>query len=487
MENAQIASIFEEIADLLELKGGNPFRVRSYRNAARTIRDLSLRVEDLAEEGEKLSDLPNIGKSTAEKIDEILHRGTCRRLEELRKEVRPQLTELMKIPRLGPRKAMELHKELDIESVEDLKKACEKHRVRHLPGMGAKTEENILKGIRTLETTKGRHLYSTATEYVETVGHHLDEIPAIEAWEVAGSFRRRKETIGDLDILIQTKDRPETMERLLEYPAIEEVISRGDERISLRLRNKVQIDFRFFDAKAFGAAMLYFTGSKSHNIALRKRVQQRGWKLNEYGLFKEDNYLAGKTEKAVYKRLNLPWIPPELREDRGELEAAEEDRLPRLIGYGDIRGDLQCHTKATDGTNTIEEMAEEALHRNYDYLAITDHSKAVTVARGLDEDRLKKHADRIRKVNDSVDGLWLMAGIEVDILKNGNLNLDEKVLADLDWVLATVHYHLNLSRKDMTERLLRAIRSGVVNCLGHPTSRMIGKRDPIAYDFDTVF
>jgi DNA polymerase (family 10) len=487
VENAQIASIFEEIADLLELKGGNEFRVRSYRNAARTVRDLSRRVEDLVEEGEKLSDLPNIGKGTAEKIDEILHRGTCRRLEELRKEVPPQLTELMKIPQLGPRKAMELHKELDIGSVEDLKKACEEHRVRDLEGMGAKTEENILKGIRTLETTKGRHLYSTAAEYVETVGRHLDAIPAIQAWEVAGSFRRRKETIGDLDILIRTRDRAETTEKLLEYDAIDEVIGRGEERVSVRLRNHLQIDFRFFDAKAFGAAMLYFTGSKSHNIALRKRVQQRGWKLNEYGLFKGDNYLAGKTEKAVYKRLNLPWIPPELREDTGELEAAEEDRLPRLIGYGDIRGDLQCHTKASDGANTIQEMAEEARSRNYEYLAITDHSKTVTVANGLDEERLKKHADEIRKADDSIEDLWLMAGIEVDILKSGKLDLDEKALAELDWVLATVHYHLNLSRKDMTERLLRAVRSGVVHCLGHPTSRMIGKRDPIAYDFDEVF
>ncbi len=487
MENAQIASIFEEIADLLELKGGNEFRVRSYRNAARTVRDLSRRVEDLAEEGENLSDLPNIGKSTAEKIDEILHRGTCKRLEELRDEVPAALVELMKIPQLGPRKAMELHKELSVESVDDLKKACEEHRVRELPGMGEKTEENILKGIRTLETTKGRHLYSTAAEYVETVSRVLDRIPSIQAWEVAGSFRRRKETIGDLDILIRTRNREETTERLLEYDAIDEVLSRGEERVSVRLENRLQIDFRFFDAKAFGAAMLYFTGSKAHNIALRKRVQQRGWKLNEYGLFKGDNYLAGKTEKAVYKRLNLPWIAPELREDRGELEAAEEDRLPRLIGYGDIRGDLQCHTKATDGANTIEEMAEEARSREYEYLAITDHSKSVTVANGLDEDRLKKHADRIREANDSADGLWLMAGIEVDILKSGKLDLDEKVLSELDWVLATVHYHLNLGRKEMTERLLRAVRSGVVHCLGHPTSRMIGKRDPIAYDFDEVF
>jgi len=487
MENARIASIFEEIADLLELQGGNEFRVRSYRNAARTVRDLSRRVEELVEEGETLSELPNIGKGTAEKIREILHRGTCRRLEDLREDIPPHLTEIMRIPQLGPRKAMDLYRELHIESVEELKTACREHRVRDVPGMGAKTEQSILKGIRTLEATKGRHLYSTAAEYVETVGRHLDEILSVRAWEVAGSFRRRKETIGDLDFLIRTKNRTETTEKLLEFDAIDEVISRGEQRVSVRLENHLQIDFRFFDAKSFGAAILYFTGSKVHNIALRKRAQQRGWKLNEYGLFKGDNYLAGKTEKAVYKRLNLPWIPPELREDRGELEAAAEDRLPHLIGYGDIRGDLQCHTKASDGANTIEEMAEEARRRNYDYLAITDHSKSVTVAGGLDEDRLRKHADRIRKVNDSVEGPWLMAGIEVDILKDGKLDLDEKVLCDLDWVLASVHYHLNLSRKEMTDRLLRAARSGVIHCLGHPTSRMIGKRDPVDYDFDKVF
>lgn len=487
MENAQIASIFEEIADLLELQGGNEFRVRSYLDAARTVRDHSSRVEDLVEEGEKLSDLPNIGKSTADKIDEILHRGTCKRLEDLREKVPPGLTELMKVPQLGPRKAMQLYKELGVDSVENLRKACDEHRVRDLDGMGVKTEENILKGIRTLQATKGRHLHSTAAEDAEAVGRHLDGISSIQGWEVAGSFRRRKETVGDLDILIRTKDRTETTEKLLAYHAIGEVISRGEERVSIRLKNRLQVDFRFFDARAFGAAMLYFTGSKSHNIALRKRAQQRGWKLNEYGLFKGDNYLAGKTEKAVYKRFNLPCIPPELREDTGELEAAEEDRLPRLIGYGDIRGDLQCHTKESDGANTIEELAKEAIGRHYAYLAVTDHSKSVTVAKGLDEDRLKKHVDRIRKVNDSIRGLWLMAGIEVDILKSGKLDLDEKVLAELDWVLATVHYHLNLSRKEMTGRLLRAIRSGVVHCLGHPTARIIGRRDPIDYDYDKVF
>jgi len=487
MENTQIADVLDEIATLLELQQDNQFRVRSYRNAARTVRDLSQRLDDLAKAGKDLSELPNIGRGTAEKIGEVLRTGTCKRLEELRRHVPGGLTTLMKVPGLGPRKAMQLYKELGVQTVDGLKEACEDHRVRDLPGMGDKTEQKILDGIRTLESMSGRFLYGIAADYVGTVGRHLDGIPYVKRWEVAGSFRRRKETIGDLDVLVEADDRAEATDRILELESIADVLSRGEERVSVRLDSGLQIDFRFFEPETFGAALMYFTGSKAHNIAVRKRAVQRGWKLNEYGLFKGERLLAGKTEDSVYRRLKMAWMPPELREDRGEIEAAEQGRLPALIEPGDIRGDLQCHTTASDGANTSDQMARAARRLGYSYLAVTEHSQAVRVANGLDEDRLRKHADAIRELDESLADLWLLAGVEVDILKNGKLDIDEDVLAGLDWVLASVHFNRNMDEKEMTRRLVTAVSSGLVHCLGHPLGRIIGRRDPIRFDVDRVF
>jgi len=487
MENAQVADIFDEIADLIELAEGNAFRIRSYRSAARTVRDLSERLEDLVERGEALSAIPNIGKSTAEKIHEILETGTCKRLEEMRQAVPPALVELMRVPNLGPRKAMTLHRELGVESLEDLRKACEAGKVRDLEGFGAKTEDKLLRGLKTLEATTGRYLYKAAADHVESIGRHLDAIDAVRRWEVAGSFRRRKETIGDLDILVQAADRDKATDAILAHGDIDEVVSRGRERVTVRLASGLQIDFRYFDSSNFGAALMYFTGSKAHNIGLRKRAVDRGWKLNEYGLTKNGRQLAGKTEGSVYHRLNLPWIPPELREDRGELDAAEQDALPDLVAFEDVRGDLHAHTTATDGADTIEEMARAAADRGYQFFAITDHSKRVTMAGGLDDDATRQHADAIREADDGFKNLWLMAGIEVDILKSGKLDLEEKTLADLDWVVAVIHYDRNLDREEMTERYLSAIESGVVHCLGHPLGRVLGERDPIPLDLDRVF
>jgi DNA polymerase (family 10) len=487
MENAQVAEIFDEIADLIELAGGNEFRIRSYRSAARTVRDLSERLEDLVEEGEDLSEIPNIGESTAEKIHEILDTGTCERLEEMRRKVPPGLVALMRVPRLGPRKAMQLHKELGVESLDDLKEACENGKVRDLDGFGEKTEQNLLKGLKTLEETAGRYLYKAAADHVEAIGRHLGGIDAVERYEVAGSFRRRKETVGDLDILVHASDRDEATEAILEYGEIDEVVGKGEEKVTVRLSSGLQIDFRYFDPPSFGAALMYFTGSKAHNIKLRKRAVDRDWKLNEYGLSKGDEQLAGKTEEAVYHRLNLPWIPPELREDRGEIEAAEEDDLPDLVEPDHVRGDLQAHTDATDGANTIREMAQAAADRGYQYFAITDHSKRVTMAGGLDDDAARRHADAIRDADSDIDALWLMAGIEVDILKSGKLDLETKTLEGLDWVVASIHYDRNLEKGKMTERYLAAIESGVVHCLGHPLGRIIGERDPMPLDMDRIF
>ncbi|MBN1557323.1 MAG: DNA polymerase/3'-5' exonuclease PolX [Lentisphaerae bacterium] len=486
MENARIADLLDEIGDLLELKDENPFRIRAYRSAAQSVRNQADRLEDLAAQGQDLSRLPDIGEATSKKIHEMLETGTCQRLETLREEVPAGLPELLRVPALGPRKAMQLYRELGVDSLDALRRACEAGRVRELDGMGEKTEAKILQGIRTVRRTEGRVLYQDAADQLDALGAYLDGLRSIDRWDVAGSYRRGRETVGDLDILIHASDRRRAADGILEYESITETIGRGEERVSVRLNGGLQVDFRFFDEPAFGAALMYFTGSKAHNIKVRRLAQERGWKLNEYGLFKEDHRLAGKTEKSVYKRLDMRWVPPELREDRGEIEAAREGPMPRLIEQDQVRGDLQCHTTASDGKQTIREMAQAARDFGFDYLAITDHSKRVTMAGGLDDDAALRHADAIRKADAELKRFWLLAGIEVDILKSGELDLKEKTLAELDWVVASVHYDREMSRRKMTDRIVAAVKSGVVHCLGHPLGRIIGRRDPLDVDMDRI-
>jgi DNA polymerase (family 10) len=486
MENAQVADIFDEIADLLELKEANEFRVRSYRSAARTVRDMSQRLEDLASEGDDLTELPNIGESTAEKIHEILDKGTCKRLEDLRDELPEELTQLLRVPSLGPRKAMQIHNELDVDNLDELRDACENGKVRQLEGFGEKTEQKILEGISTAREASGRVSIKEAGDHVRSISEWLDGLDEIERYEVAGSFRRRKETVGDLDILIQAGDRKAAGDAILEFDGIDKVDSRGKEKITVHLTGGLQVDFRFFEPRSFGAALMYFTGSKAHNIHVRQIAVDRDWKLNEYGLFKGDDLLAGKKEDALYHRLNLAWVPPEMREDRGEVDAAGEDDLPTLIDHDEVRGDLQSHTTASDGECSIEEMANAAKDAGLSYLAITDHSKRVTMAKGLDNDKCKRHAEGIRKVDDGLDRFWLLAGVEVDILKSGKLDLDEDVLADLDWVIASIHYDRDMPEEKLTGRYLSAIESGVVHGIAHPLGRMIGKRDAMQINFEKV-
>jgi len=487
MENTPIAAVFDDIADILEIQGENAFRIRSYRNAARTIRDLPDRLADLVAQGKDPIDLPGIGTHLAEKIREILATGTCATLKELQKQLPPHLTDLLQVKGLGPKKAKALYETLGITGLKALKAAAEGGKIRGLEGMGEKTEQNILKGLATLESEAGRISLKEAMDEAASLGRHLDGIAAIRRWETAGSFRRRRETIGDLDVLVHAKDRAAAAEAILKYGPVEEVVGRGEEKVSVRLAGGLQIDFRFVEPEAFGAALMYFTGSKAHNIVLRKRAQKRGLKLSEYGLFRGNRWLAGKSEKDVYRALRLAWIPPELREDRGEVEAAERGKLPKLVEPRDIKGDLHVHTTATDGANTIEEMVAAARRRGYQYLAITDHSKAVTVAHGLNESALRRHADHIRRIGESIQDFRLLAGIEVDILKDGRLDLAEKVLAELDWVIASVHSAFSLPEDKMTDRLIAAVRSGVVHCLGHPFGRLIGRRDAIRFDVDRVF
>lgn len=487
MENARVADLLDRIADLLDLEAESRFRIRAYRNAARAVRDLSVKLENLAARGEDLARLPAIGRSISQEIGEILAAGTCKRLEELEERVPPGLVEIMHVPGLGPRKAMEVWRELGVTSLGELQEAAREGRLRDLPGMGEKTEENVLRGLATVSATIGRITLKAASERLESLGSHLDAIEGIVRWEAAGSYRRRRETIGDLDVLVQAEDRARVVEEILAFPDIAEVSSRGEERTSVRLGDGLQVDFRFFEPESFGAALLYFTGSKTHNVELRQRAQRKGWKLNEYGLFAGDRRLAGASEEAVYRRLGLAWIPPELRESHGEIQAAAGDALPALVETGDLRGDLHCHTTASDGRDSIEEMAKAARGRGYRYLAITDHSQAVRVANGLDERRLRRHAARIREIDETLDRFWLLAGVEVDILRDGRLDLREDVLGELDWVVASIHSHFGLGESEMTRRILAAVTSGVVDCLGHPLGRRLGHRDPIRFDLDEVF
>jgi DNA polymerase (family 10) len=487
MENARIADILEEIADLLELDQANEFRVRAYRAAARTVRDASDRLEDLAADGVDLADLPNIGGSTAEKIDEILRTGTCERLRELREKLPRDLTELLRVRGLGPRKAAQLHADLGVDTLDDLAAAARAGEVRTLPGFGARTEEKILAGIDTLASSSGRMLRRDAAQYVESLRRHLEQCDDVRHWQVAGSYRRGKETVGDLDVLVQADDRARAGEQILAAGAVDAVESRGEERITVHLKGGPRVDLRFFAPEAFGAALLYFTGSKDHNIALRRIAQDRGWKLSEYGLFDGERRLAGADEADVYARLDLPWIPPELREARGEIDAARDDRLPRLLEADDIRGDLQMHTTASDGRQSIAAMARAARDLGREYIAITDHSQRVRVAGGLDDDACLAHADAIREADAEIEGIWLLAGIEVDILRDGTLDLAHDTLRALDWVVAAVHLDRDLPPEIMTDRIVAAVESGMVHCLAHPLGRIIGQRDPMAFDTERVF
>jgi DNA polymerase (family X) len=487
MRNKQIASLFDEMADLLELKEENPFRVRSYRQAALTIRNLSGQLSDRVEQGEALTDLEHIGRSMAEKIEELLESGHCRQLDELREQMPEGLDELMQVPSLGPQRVIQLNDEAGISTLDELEKACRNGDLRRLDGFGATMEKKILNGIATVRRTKGRVRLDEATEVLEGIGRQLDTLDGLSEWVAAGSLRRRCETIGDIDLLIQTEDRAAVMEQLSRLEEVSDLIEQGEEKMSVRLDDGLRVDFRFFEADSFGAALLYFTGSKQHNIALRKRARSKGWKLNEYGLMKGARRLAGKSEAEVYQKLGMDWIPPELREDHGEIDAALKGSLPHLVEVADIRGDLHAHTHASDGALSIRELADAAREKGYSYLAITDHSKRVTMANGLDDARLRKHAAAIRITDAALDRFWLLAGVECDILRDGSLDLEEKTLADLDWVIGSVHYEQQLSRKESTDRLLRAVESGLIHCLGHPTGRMIGSRDEMSVDWERLF
>jgi DNA polymerase (family 10) len=489
VENKSIADLLTEIADILDIQGENPFRVRSYRNAARTIADMGQSVRAMVRAGEDLEQIPGIGKSLQERIEEIVSTGKCGFLEELRAKVPPGLTELLKLEGLGPKKVKLLYDELGVDSVDRLEKSAQAGKLRDLPGMGLKTEEKVLKSIEQYRAGMGRFKLSVGFTYAQALLEYLKGIPGLKRLDPAGSFRRHRETIGDLDLLAICGRGCKVMDRFTTYGDVAEVISEGETKSSVRLKCGLRVDVRVLEEESYGAALHYFTGSKAHNVAIRERAKDLGLKVSEYGVFraKDEKRLSGANEEDVFKAVGLPFIPPELREDRGEIQAAEKGKLPKLIELGDIRGDLQMHTSATDGKNTIAEMAQKAKEMGYAYLAITDHSKAVRVAGGLDEKRLAKHLQEVEKAGGKIPGIRILKGVEVDILADGSLDLKDDILKECDVVLASVHSRFNMEEGEMTRRIIKAIGNPHVSILAHPTGRLILEREAYKVNLKEVF
>ena len=484
VHNADVATAFEEMADLLEIEGANPFRVRAYRFAARTLRDLPAEVGEMVAKGEDLTSLPGIGDDLAGKIKEILATGTAAALEAQRKRVPATLTELLRIPGLGPKRVKTLAHELKIRSLSELQTAAQAGRVRTLAGFGEKTEQHILDALATRLAEAPRVQRAVAIPSAEALVAYLEQSSGVSRVIAAGSYRRGLETIGDLDILVTAPAGRAVMDRFVAYQEVRDVLAHGATKSSVRLQSGLQVDLRVVPQESYGAALLYFTGSKAHNVVLRQLAQQRGLKLNEYGVFRGDKPVAGETEESVYASLGLPWIPPELREGRGEIDAAKAGRLPHLVDLQDLKGDLHAHTRATDGRNSLPEMAEAARLRGLRYFAITDHSRRLTMAKGLDSARLLQQIEAIDRLNATLSGITILKGIEVDILEDGSLDLPDEVLGRLDLVVGAVHSRFNLSNRRQTERIMKAMDHPHFSILAHPSGRLIGRREP--YDVDML-
>lgn len=494
VQNEDIAAVFDEIADLLEIEADNPFRIRAYRNAARTLRELGQDVRRYVAEGQDLTRLPGIGKDLSAKILEIIKTGQCATLEKLRRQLPADLPELLRLPGLGPKRVHALYHELDIHTLEQLHRAARDGRIRTLPGFGARTEARILQAIEAHSDVTRRFKLVTAARHAEALTEYLRQAPGVDEVVVAGSFRRWKETVGDLDILLTLSTGSgrnaappaaagrAVINHFVHYEDVSDILSRGSTRATVVLRSGLQVDVRVVNKVSFGAALYYFTGSRAHNIAVRKIARQQGMKINEYGLFRGQQRIAGETETSMFKAVGLPFIEPELRENRGEIEAARAGLLPRLVKLADLKGDLHAHTSATDGHATLRAMAEGARQHGLTYLAITDHSKRLTVAHGLDSRRLLGQIDQIDQLNESLQGITLLKGIEVDILADGSLDMPDNILSRLDLVIAAVHSHFNLSRAEQTGRILRAMDNRYFTLLAHPSGRLLDRRDP--YDVD---
>lgn len=499
MENREVARILRETAQLLEIDGAIIGRYRSYEKAAELIESLHDPIEQTAQDLAKLMELPGIGKNMAEHICEILKNGDYSLRQKLLKKYPATILDLLALQSLGPKKIALLWSAFKCCTVADLEKLATSEKLRDLPGFGEKSEQNILKAIANFKRSTGRCLILTADLTAQQLSSYIQKAgDAVESVTPAGSLRRGRETCGDLDLLVTLtpgKDKQEDIdkisEHIVQYPGIQQVLARGGNKVSFLLESgatNMQVDVRLLEKKSFGAALMYFTGSKEHNVALRGRANDMGWTLNEYALtsLKNGRVIASETEQQIYSKLKLAYIPPELRENTGEIEAAEQDKLPDLVMLEDIRGDLQMHTTASDGKHTIEAMAEAARELGYEYIALTDHSKAVTVANGMDERRAVQQIKKIRTAGKQVEGIRLLASCEVDILKDGTLDLRDDVLAQLDIVVASVHSYMNIEKAAMTDRLLRAMENPYVDIIAHPTGRLILRREPYEYDMEKI-
>ena len=494
MDNKAIAGILYETADLLEIDGQDSFRVRSYRNAAQAIEAMPQQVANLIDEPKKLLEVPGIGKGMLANLQHLFKEGTVEVHAELLKKYRPSMLELLKIQGLGPKTIALIWSAYEVSDLDGVEKLAREGKIRTLPRMGEKHEQKLLKAIEGYRRIGGRFLLDTAEELARKLSEHLLAAPGVEQVTPAGSLRRGRETVGDLDILVtgkacaQPESRQKIVEYLLRFPRLMEVIAQGENKISFRQRNGMQVDVRLLPPESFGAAMQYFTGSKAHNVALRQRALKMGYTLSEYSLadLETEKPVAGKSEEEIYAKLKLDFISPELRENLGEIEAAANHELPELLELSDIRGDVHMHTVETDGRNTIEEMAHAARDRGYQYMAITDHSKNLAFANGLTDERALAHIERIRAVEKKIKGIRIFAGIEVDILTDGALDLSDSVLEQMDIVIASVHSQFNQDRATMTERLLKAIANPNTSMIGHPTGRLLLRRDAYPFDLDKV-
>ncbi|HKI01684.1 MAG TPA: DNA polymerase/3'-5' exonuclease PolX [Thermoanaerobaculia bacterium] len=494
MENPEIARILEEVADILEIQGANSFRVRAYRNATRTVETLTTPLRKWVEEKRPLTDLPGIGKEMANHVREMVETGTLGFRDELLAEVPRSLIELMRLPGLGPKKAKKVYDELQVGSVDELEAAAKEGRIAAIPGFGAKSQEKILAGIAEYRLHGSRVLLTDAERYLEPLLAYLRETPEVERLEVAGSYRRRQETVGDIDLLAIASQPIPVMERFRGYPQVDKILMAGDTRSTIVLGSGLQVDLRVVPQECYGAALVYFTGSKEHNVKLRRRAVERGLRISEYGVFRveerhqeEDGELiAGREEADVYASVGLDWVPPELREDRGEIEAAASGRLPHLIRVQDLRGDLHMHSTWSDGRNSIEEMVEACAARGYEYMVISDHSKSLAMTGGLDAYRLRLQWLEIDAIRARHPEIRVLKAMEVDILGDGSLDLEDEMLAGLDLVLVSLHSRFDLPADQQTARVLRALEHPEVNIFCHPTARIINRRKPVEMDLDLI-
>ena len=501
MENKEVARILRETAQLLEIDGAIIGRYRSYEKVAELLYSLHERIEDVCKDPKKLRELPGVGENMAEHICEILKTGDYTLRQKLLKKYPATLLELLRLQSLGPKKVLFLWQTFQVCTVEGVEKLAREGKLQDLPGFGEKSEQNILKATQSAKRSSGRFKISTAEDEAQKFSAYITNTElskaaaAVESVTAAGSLRRGRDTIGDVDLLVtmrpgreKQKDVDAVAEHILKYPGIDQTLAHGENKVSVLLGNGLQVDVRMLAKENFGAALLYFTGSKAHNVGLRGRALDRGWTLNEYALttVKGGKVVASKTEEEIYAQLGLDYIEPELREMTGEIEAAEAHKLPQLIKLADVRGDLQMHTTASDGRNSIEEMGEAAKKLGYEYIALTDHSKAVTVANGMDDKRTLAQIKKIRAAQQRVPGIRLLAGIEVDILKNGSLDLSNEVLAQLDVVVASIHSFMNLDREAMTDRILTAIENPYTQIIAHPTGRLLLRRESFEYNMEKI-